>query len=391
MDIVPEEPETRADALKTRPKNGLSRLAARDPDESVPTSAAFVSAIATSDSTTAHYHPAEAPLRKRTADPETTRKVEAIILQIIQSLQRREDSVSIVFKTRQASETSPFRSNGRSSNGHYKLSFPGNTPQEAWRFSTAGLTETVCRRTSSMLTCSPAVVLRILELIHEALVEDVVVSKRNIYYKDPELFKSQTIVDRYVDILAYTFGIQRTALNVAKGYPDVSTRAFLRLLSISSYPPPPIYALVDFDPDGIAIMYTYKHGSFTLSHENANLRTPTVRWLGVRSRDLVPGGATRGPNDEDRKGLLRLSARDRKKAVGILGKDICEEDGMEQEWRRELQVMLMLNTKVEMEILSEREGGVKGWIEENLSEEFNRSGRRGGKAEEGRQVIKDEV
>lgn len=37
---------------------------------------------------------------------------------------------------------------------------------------------------------------------------------RNIYYKDPALFKSQRVVDRYIDILAYSLGVQRAALNV---------------------------------------------------------------------------------------------------------------------------------------------------------------------------------
>lgn len=162
----------------------------------------------------------------------------------------------------------------------------------------------------------------------------------------------------------------RTSTAQAKGYPDISTRAFLRLLSISAYPSPPIFALVDFDPDGIAIMSTYKHGSLTLSHENTNLKTPTVRWLGVKSKSLILDEPKSGHNNEERKGLLKLSIRDRKKAVKMLGREICEEDGLEQEWRRELQAMLMLNMKVEMEVLSEREGSVERWVEERLFEEL---------------------
>ena len=75
---------------------------------------------------------------------------------------------------------------------------------------------------------------RILELMHEALTNNVVVSKRyfllsgsgsvnhaltteicrNIYYKDPSLFKTQRVVDRCVDVLAYTFNVPRAFLNV---------------------------------------------------------------------------------------------------------------------------------------------------------------------------------
>ncbi|KAL8781950.1 MAG: hypothetical protein Q9213_005789 [Squamulea squamosa] len=198
---------------------------------------------------------------------------------------------------------------------------------------------------------------------------------RNIYYKDAELFKSQKVVDRYVDILSYTFGIQRADLNVAKGYPDISTRAFLRLLSVSSYPLPSIYALVDFDPDGISIMSTYKHGSLTMSYENANLKCPTIRWLGVKSGDVDPNQLRIQPSDadEDMKGLLKLSKRDRNKATKMLGHDVYEEDGAEVEWRRELQVMLMLNVKVEMEILSQRGGDIERWVDDRLLEDITRA------------------
>ena len=44
---------------------------------------------------------------------------------------------------------------------------------------------------------------------------------RYIYYQDPALFKTQRVVDRYVDILAYTFEVPRTALNVV-GAPNCS-------------------------------------------------------------------------------------------------------------------------------------------------------------------------
>lgn len=99
--------------------------------------------------------------------------------EILKSLQRQDDNISIALRTKERSEApSPSRSRALSPKPQYKVTFPGSSPQEAWRFSTAELVERVCRRTSSMLTCTPAVVLRILELIHEALVNHVVVSKR---------------------------------------------------------------------------------------------------------------------------------------------------------------------------------------------------------------------
>jgi len=37
---------------------------------------------------------------------------------------------------------------------------------------------------------------------------------RSIYYQNPELFGSQSYVDRLVDDIAYTFGVGRNELNV---------------------------------------------------------------------------------------------------------------------------------------------------------------------------------
>ena len=114
-------------------------------------------------------------------------------------------------------------------------------------------------------------------------------------------------------------------------------------------------------------MSTYKHGSLKLSHENAGLNVPSIQWLGIQSRDVLAGNE----NDEY-SGLLRLSARDRKKAADMLeASEVLQEDGTEKVWRRELQVMLMLNVKAEMEILADRQGGVKGWVEEKLLENGN--------------------
>lgn len=35
-----------------------------------------------------------------------------------------------------------------------------------------------------------------------------------MFYRDPELFVKQAVVDRYVDDLAYSLGVERDALNV---------------------------------------------------------------------------------------------------------------------------------------------------------------------------------
>ncbi|KAK2811542.1 hypothetical protein FQN50_002165 [Emmonsiellopsis sp. PD_5] len=316
-------------------------------------------------------------------------------------------------------------------------SWPGKTVQESWRF---------------------AIILRILGHISEAIRGDFISSKRDIYYLDPVYFGSQSVVDRCIDDIACTIGVDRTALHVAaaakglavgnfritfnddsvvdagtvaegmlvprvetvkgidisairwilviekeaafhrlatsnyhrtsaagqgilitgKGYPDLSTRAFLHLLShttsrpfsASSLPatsgsrPPPIYILVDSDPDGMAIMSTYKYGSRAQSHENNNLTVPNVQWLGLQASEVVSGLETQ---DDDV--LMPLTLRDRKKARDMLTRSVIfAEDGPEPAWRAELQHMLMLNVKAEIEVLYERGGGIEGWLDRKLRE-----------------------
>lgn len=58
--------------------------------------------------------------------------------------------------------------------------------------------------------------MRIMELSREALMAGRIITKRNIYYKDTELFKSQTVVNQLVDDLACTFQIGRRDLNIVR-------------------------------------------------------------------------------------------------------------------------------------------------------------------------------
>ncbi|KAF2743547.1 DNA topoisomerase IV, alpha subunit [Sporormia fimetaria CBS 119925] len=308
-----------------------------------------------------------------------------------------------------------------------RVKFPGANAQEAWRF---------------------AVLLRILELVHDGLVENVVMTKRDIYYRHPDLFLKQGVVDRYIDDLACTLGLSRSSLNVtaaakglvvgyitirradgtsgnlmpalqdsdtlhmpcissivviekeatfrsllsscqwdklsphtlivtAKGYPDLATRRFLCRVA-NTAPHTPIFALVDFDPDGIAIMSTYKYGSSRLAHEtmsansSTTLALPQLHWLGLRSRHwtgMTDQGDSANKNSfAALQGLMALTPRDRAKACQMLKWGVCTENGMEPTWRRELQVMLMLNMKAEIQILEEGASGLVPWLVEKLAE-----------------------
>ncbi|PMD12317.1 DNA topoisomerase IV, alpha subunit [Hyaloscypha hepaticicola] len=325
-------------------------------------------------------------------------KIEDIFEAIADCILDEGKELVIPFKTRPKKKTTTNDRDGsskinRSLNSEaQKVVFPSKSPQEAWKFTA---------------------LLRILELSHEALVTGTVTTKRDIYYRDPELFMRQAVVDRYIDDIAYTFGVGRDALNVvaaakglvagsfsikrkedsiidysiesegilipgvkeiesiwmfdvrwilviekeAKGYPDIQTRQFLRLLS-RHRPEIPILTLVDFDPDGIGIMSTYKYCSMGLAHE-INLAVPSIRWLGVRSCDFLN-------TKHEIQGLLSLTARDRKIAMKMLGKSIAEEE-RDEEWRRELQIMLMMNVKAEIQILGNGEA-LGDWLDKKLLE-----------------------
>ncbi|KAI6249188.1 Meiotic recombination protein SPO11-1 [Erysiphe necator] len=139
-------------------------------------------------------------------------------------------------------------------------------------------------------------------------------------------------------------------LITAKGYPDMQTRQFLRFISLR-YPKLPIYALMDFDPDGIAIMATYKFGSIKSSYQK-NYTVPQIEWIGIKSNVILHFLETS-------QGLQILSARDRRLAIKML------ERVRVMEWKEELQIMLMLNLKAEIQILG-NSNSLCQWLDFNL-------------------------
>ncbi|KAF1998202.1 DNA topoisomerase IV, alpha subunit [Amniculicola lignicola CBS 123094] len=356
-------------------------------------------------------------------------RIEEMLERIVDGLLEESDQLTVTLKSRSNAtrRTNPSQDLERPPSPKSKdITFPGGTVQEAWRFT---------------------VVVRVLELVHGCLVDNTVMTKRDMYYRHPDLFVKQSVVDRYVDDLACTLGVSRASLNVtaaakglvagnfriqksdgalgilvpsisdddildlscvcrvviiekeatfrtilqsphwkirssrcilvtAKGYPDIATRHFLRYITDRS-PQIPFFALVDFDPDGIAIMSTYKYGSFRLAHENVTaggapaLNLPELNWLGVQSRQIVRSLVTKHDSYDsaitDAQGLMRLTPRDRKKARCMLEWDLCAEDGPEPAWRQSLQTMLMLNVKAEMQFFEQLPGGLSAWVEEELS------------------------
>jgi hypothetical protein len=87
-----------------------------------------------------------------------------------------------------------------------------------------------------------------------------------------------------------------------------------------------------------------------------------MQWLGVKSSDITSSHDL----GELEVALLQLTARDRRKAVKMLDSPVFVEGGPEAEWRRELQVMLMLGFKAEMEIFGEGGGRLVKYLKRKI-------------------------
>lgn len=146
-----------------------------------------------------------------------------------------------------------------------------------------------------------------------------------------------------------------------KGYPDIATRAMLRFIvratPSNGFSSPKVYGLMDYDPDGLAILFTYKYGSAKLGDENKSLVVPEIQWLGLNNSHITDSDQTHRSQ-----GLMPLTKRDRHKARKMLEQDRVNESDMDGDWRGQLQVMLVLNLKAELQILDTNPGALIGLI-----------------------------
>ncbi|OBR11595.1 Type IIB DNA topoisomerase [Colletotrichum higginsianum IMI 349063] len=172
---------------------------------------------------------------------------------------------------------------------------------------------------------------------------------------------------RYYDTSTCGSGI----LITGKGYPDLVTKQFLHLIH-DVKPELPILALVDYDYDGIAIMRCYSHGSRGHAHER-NTVVPSMAWLGIKSGDLAPrqeegsDGSQRplGPNLFEHSSSI--TRKDRKSAARLISG--IDEDGTDYDidCRRELQVMLFLGAKAEIQAVDDA-GDTSSWLDSHMKE-----------------------
>ncbi|OMP07728.1 Spo11/DNA topoisomerase VI, subunit A [Corchorus olitorius] len=126
-----------------------------------------------------------------------------------------------------------------------------------------------------------------------------------------------------------------------RGYPDVPTRRFLRLLVEQLCLP--VYCLVDCDPYGFDILATYRFGSMQMAYDAKFLRVPQIQWLGAF------------PSDSDYYGLpkqclLPLTTEDKRKTEAMLLRYYLHQE--KPDWRLEPELILQRGVKFEIEALS---------------------------------------
>ncbi|KAF5607371.1 meiotic recombination SPO11 [Fusarium subglutinans] len=314
-------------------------------------------------------------------------RIEDILAQIIGALAAGQE-LSIPFSAR--------RSTRRAANAQpEQVRFPGRNQQEAVKF---------------------ARILLILQLSHDALVSGTVLTKRHIFYQHQHLFEKQGQVDDLVDDIAFNLGIGRGDLNIvaaSKGalagpllirFHNGSTLnpcsgdlgvAIPTVQSISSidvqhikwilviekdHPQLPLLGLFDYDPDGVKILRCYRHGSERLSHE-ADLGIEALRWLGIRSMHLSRGNTNTSLSNygqpshasitsiQCRDPITYLNSRERAAAISTLKKTSFHSPNELEgsELRLELQLMMMLGVKAEIEWLDES-GDLCSWLEGEIGE-----------------------
>ncbi|XP_059443137.1 meiotic recombination protein SPO11-1 [Corylus avellana] len=170
--------------------------------------------------------------------------------------------------------------------------------------------------------------------VHVEEVKDIVSVARYILVVEKESVFERLANDQFCNA-------NRCIVITGRGYPDIPTRRFLRLLIDKLCLP--TYCLVDCDPYGFDILTTYRFGSMQMAYDAKYLRCPEVCWLGAF------------PSDSEKyclpqQCLLPLTAQDRKKIEAMLNR--CYLQREVPKWRLELELMLQRGVKFEIEALS---------------------------------------
>ncbi|CAI9787784.1 unnamed protein product [Fraxinus pennsylvanica] len=170
--------------------------------------------------------------------------------------------------------------------------------------------------------------------VHVEYVEDIISVAQYILIVEKESVFQRLANDQFCRQ-------NRCIVITGRGYPDVPTRRFLRLLIETLHLT--AYCLVDCDPYGIDILSTYRFGSMQMAYDAKFLRIPEIHWLGAFPSDCEKYHLPQ-------QCLLSLTAEDKQKVEGMLLRCYLEHEV--PLWRAELQLLLDRGFKFEIEALS---------------------------------------
>ncbi|KAG8636946.1 meiotic recombination protein SPO11-1 isoform X4 [Manihot esculenta] len=170
--------------------------------------------------------------------------------------------------------------------------------------------------------------------VHVDEVKDIVSVAKYILVVEKESVFQRLANDRFCNA-------NRCIVITGRGYPDIPTRRFLRLLLEKLALP--VYCLVDCDPYGFDILTTYCFGSMQMAYDAKFLRVPEIRWLGAFPSDFEKYGLPQ-------QCLLPLTPEDKRRTETMLLR--CYLQREVPQWRLELESMLLRGVKFEIEALT---------------------------------------
>ncbi len=111
----------------------------------------------------------------------------------------------------------------------------------------------------------------------------------------------------------------------------------------------PVYVLVDNDPWGYYIYSVVKQGSINLAFESQRMAIPSARFIGMSSYDMERFDIPRAVS-------ISLNDQDVRRAKEILNYPWFQrKQGRRYPWRAEINHMLELGVKLELEALSNKD------------------------------------
>lgn len=177
------------------------------------------------------------------------------------------------------------------------------------------------------------------------------------------------VIEKEASFRAITACIQRDRglvdgiILTAKGYPDIASRDMLNLIATPSpkngFSSKPLLALMDFDPDGFNIYGCYKYRATEVASAPITQALSRMQFIGLSSShiDLFASGHSAGS-------VMPLTPRDRTRAVNML---MHSKVSKEEALRLDLQRMLMLDVKAELQHIDGEEEQLLAFLKSNIN------------------------